>query len=196
MRYKWVAYCHDWAFEDKSETTFEDEIECYKDMQAHALEKMKWNTSIEDGDFEYCENDYTDGITYEVHFAKKMIVHKSYSGTYVYLIVNEDENPSYYDVFSKERVEELKGLGYLDPANISTIESYRRRHEEQVKKEQEDKEKKKTYEVTIKTTITRTYTIDSETEQGAIEQATENPNDYDNEDINEETEVLDINDYA
>ena len=196
MRFKWVAYCHDWAFEDKSNGTFEDENECYKDMQAHALEKMKWNTSIEDGDFEYCENDYTDGITYEVHFAKKMIVHKSYSGTYVYLIVNEDENLSYYDVFSKERVEELKGLGYLDPANISTIESYRRRHEEQVKKEQEDKEKKKTYEVTIKTTITRTYTIDADTEQGAIEQATENPNDYDNEDINEETEVLDIEDYA
>ena len=52
------------------------------------------------------------------------------------------------------------------------------------------------YEVTIKTTITRTYTIDADTEQDAIERATENPNDYDNEDINEETEVLDIEDYA
>lgn len=52
------------------------------------------------------------------------------------------------------------------------------------------------YEVTIKTTITRTYTIDAGTEQDAIERATENPNDYDNEDINEETEVLDIEDYA
>ena len=196
MRYKWVAYCHDWAFEDKSNGTFEDENECYYDMRNAALEKMKWNTNIEDGDFEYCQNDYTDGITYEVHFAKKMIVHKSYSGTYVYLMLEEDEPDSYFDVFSKERVEELKGLGYLDGFNIATIESYRRRHEEQVKKEQEDKEKKKTYEVTIKTTITRTYTIDADTEQGAIEQATENPNNYDNEDINEETEVLDINDYA
>lgn len=196
MRFKWVAYCHDWAFEDKSNGTFEDENECYYDMRNAALEKMKWNTNIEDGDFEYCQNDYTDGITYEVHFAKKMIVHKSYSGTYVYLMLEEDETDSYFDVFSKERVEELKGLGYLDGFNIATIESYRRRHEEQVKKEQEDKEKKKTYEVTIKTTITRTYTIDADTEQGAIEQATENPNNYDNEDINEETEVLDINDYA
>ena len=196
MRFKWVAYCHDWAFEDKSNGTFEDENECYYDMRNAALEKMKWNTNIEDGDFEYCQNDYTDGITYEVHFAKKMIVHKSYSGTYVYLMLEEDETDSYFDVFSKERVEELKGLGYLDGFNIATIESYRRRHEEQVKKEQEDKEKKKTYEVTIKTTITRTYTIDADTEQGAIEQATENPNDYDNEDINEETEVLDIEDYA
>lgn len=52
------------------------------------------------------------------------------------------------------------------------------------------------YEVTIKTTITRTYTIDADTEQDAIERATENPSDYDNEDINEETEVLDIEDYA
>ena len=187
MRFKRVAYCHDWAFEDNSNTTFETEGECYKDMQAHALEKMKWNTNYEDGDFADCTDDYYDGITYEVHFAKRMIVHKSYSGTYVYIIVNEDENPSYYDVFSKERVQELKGLGYLDPANISTIESYRRRHEEQMKK---------TYEVTIKTTITRTYTIDANTEQNAIEQATENPNDYDGEVINEETEVLDITDYA
>ena len=141
MSYKWVAYCHDWAFEDKSNGTFEDENECYKDMQAHALEKMKWNTNIEDGDFADCQNDYTDGITYEVHFAKKMIVHKSYSGTYVYLMLEEDETDSYFDVFSEERVKELKGLGYLDGFNVATIESYRKRHEEQVKKEQEDKEK-------------------------------------------------------
>ena len=141
MRYKWVAYCHDWAFEDKSNGTFEDENECYNDMRNAVLEKMKWNTNIEDGDFADCQNDYTDGITYEVHFAKKMIVHKSYSGTYVYLMLEEDESDSYFDVFSEERVKELKGLGYLDGFNIATIESYRKRHEEQVKKEQENKEK-------------------------------------------------------
>ena len=51
------------------------------------------------------------------------------------------------------------------------------------------------YEVTIKTTITRTYNIDADTEQDAIEKAVENPNDYDDEDIKEETEVLDFEDY-
>ena len=52
------------------------------------------------------------------------------------------------------------------------------------------------YEVTIKTTITRTYTIDADTEQNAIERATENPNNYKDEDIKEETEVLNIEDYV
>ena len=52
------------------------------------------------------------------------------------------------------------------------------------------------YEVTIKTTITRTYTIDADTEQNAIERATENPNNYEDEDVKEETEVLNIEDYV
>lgn len=52
------------------------------------------------------------------------------------------------------------------------------------------------YEVTIKTTITRTYNIDADTEDDAIEQANENPNDYFSEDFDEETEVLNLEDYA
>lgn len=52
------------------------------------------------------------------------------------------------------------------------------------------------YEVTITTTITRTYAIDAETEQAAIEQAFGNPNDYVDEDITDKVEVLDIEDYA
>ena len=99
---------------------------------------MKRNTE-HDEDFAECENDYTDGITYDVHFAKKMIVHKSYSGTYVYLMLNEGEPDSYFDVFSKERMEELVGLGYLDRFNVQTIENYRKRHEEQMRKETAEK---------------------------------------------------------
>ena len=140
MRFKWVAYCHDWAYEDKSKTTFGTERECYDDMRNAVLEKMKWNTEHDDDYLEATDN-YTDGISYEVHFAKKMIVHSSYSGTYVYLMLEEHESDSYFDVFSKERVEELKGLGYLDSWNIATIENYRAVHEVQVKKEQEEREK-------------------------------------------------------
>ena len=52
------------------------------------------------------------------------------------------------------------------------------------------------YEVTTKTTITRTYTIDAETEQDAVEQVMGNPNAYDDEDIDDKVEVLNIEDYA
>lgn len=137
-KFKWVAYCHDWAFEDNSEGTFDSEKECYDDMRNAALEKMKWNTE-HDEDFA----DGTTAIGYEVWFAPNMIVHKSYSGTYLYLIIGASEKCSYFDAFSKERVEQLVSIGYLDSFNVSTIESYRARHEEQIKaKEREDKEKK------------------------------------------------------
>lgn len=52
------------------------------------------------------------------------------------------------------------------------------------------------YEVTIKTIIKRTYTIDAETEQDAVEQAFGNPNSYDDEEIKDKYEVLNIEDYA
>lgn len=52
------------------------------------------------------------------------------------------------------------------------------------------------YEVTIKTTITRTYAIDAETEQDAVEQAFGNPDAYDDEDIDDKYEVLNLEDYA
>lgn len=137
-KYKWVAFCHDWAFEDESERTFDTESECYNDMRNAALEKMKWNTE-HDEDFA----DGTTAIGYEVWFETNLIAHKSYSGTYLYLIVGASEECSYFDAFSKERVEHLKSIGYLDGYNIATIESYRARHEEDLKrKEMEDKEKK------------------------------------------------------
>jgi len=52
------------------------------------------------------------------------------------------------------------------------------------------------YEVTIKTTITRTYTIDADTEQDAVEKAFGNPDDFDDEDVDDNYEVLNLEDYA
>jgi hypothetical protein len=82
--YKWVAECSDGAFEDKSKQIFATKEECYNDMRNSALEKMKWNTEFRQ-DFDNEE----DSIGYEVSFSQNEIVHKSYSGTYTYKIVEE-----------------------------------------------------------------------------------------------------------
>ena len=187
-RFKWVAFSHDWSYEVDSHSTFVTKDACYNDMRDAVLGKMKWNTEYKE-DFE----DGTSAISYKVWFEQGMIVHKSYSGTYVYLIVNEDENPSYYDVFNDEMVRHLHDIDMIDWAGVNTIESYQARHQEQMKKEEE---KKKTYEVTIRTTQTRTYSIIAESEEDAVQKAYNNINDYDEENIDEESEVLDTTDYA
>lgn len=78
----WKASSDDGAFEDVSSRDFETEKEAYEDMRNAALEKMKWNTEY-DEDFD----DGWDGpIKYKVSFRKNCIKHKSYSGTYIYII--------------------------------------------------------------------------------------------------------------
>jgi hypothetical protein len=96
-------------------------------MRNAVLEKMKWNTEY-DEDF----SDGTDAISYKVWFEQGMIVHQSFSGTYVYLIVNEDENPDYYDVFSDEMVKHLQDIDMIDLAGVETIRAYQQRHKEQL----------------------------------------------------------------
>lgn len=84
-KFKWIARCSDGAFEDESEKFFTSKEECYNDMRNHALEKMKWNTEFYDFD------DMTDGefIGYDVKFMKDKIIHRSYSGLYVYEILKD-----------------------------------------------------------------------------------------------------------
>jgi hypothetical protein len=184
-RFKWVAFSHDWSYEVGSETAFVTKEGCYNDMRTAVLNKMRWNTEYND-DFE----DGTDAISYKLWFERGMIVHQSYSGTYVYLIVNEDENPDYYDVFSDEMVKHLQDIDMIDLAGVETIRAYQQRHKEQL-----EREKKKSYEVTIRTTNTRTYSVIAESEEDAIQKAYNNINDYDSEETDEDidaTEVTDI----
>ena len=134
MRYKWVAYCHDFAFEDASEKVFDTIKDCYDDMRRAVLMKMTWNTNY-DEDFEHLddtvsESEFCDAISYQVWFEKRMIVHHSFSGTYVYLIVAEDCNPSYYDVFNEGMVKYLLNIGMLEWPAEETIKNYQRRHQE------------------------------------------------------------------
>ena len=88
--YHWFAW-GDWGeIEDCSKSEgFETEKECYEDMREKALKKMTWNTQY-DEDF---EEEGTE-IGYDVWFRKDMIVHKSYSGVYVYKMYKGDNKPS------------------------------------------------------------------------------------------------------
>ena len=79
-KFIWTAKSSDGAFEDKSEKIFNKQSEAYNDMRNAALEKMKWNTEF-DEDLKECKF-----VNYSVVFAQDKIVHKSYSGVYVYEI--------------------------------------------------------------------------------------------------------------
>ena len=92
MKYKWIAECSDGAFNDES-ALFDSEKECYNNMRNAVLEKMKWNTEYDDDFTDIQEGDY---IGYEVHFNKREITHKSYSGLYTYKIVEVSEKKSFH----------------------------------------------------------------------------------------------------
>lgn len=79
----WEAHSTDGSFEDESEAFFEDRKKAYEDMRNAVLEKMKWNTEY-DEDFEDGES-----VSYEVEFSRDRIVHKSYSGEYIYELREE-----------------------------------------------------------------------------------------------------------
>lgn len=91
MKYKWIAECSDGAFKDES-ALFDSEKECYNNMRNAVLEKMKWNTEYDDDFTDIQEGDY---IGYEVHFNKREITHKSYSGLYTYKIVEVSQKKSF-----------------------------------------------------------------------------------------------------
>ena len=84
MKYIWKAWSDDGCFEDQSIREFSTKKDAYTDMRESALEKMAWNTEWEDVD-------ESDTLGYQVHFSRNKIVHKSYSGTYTYEIVEVNE---------------------------------------------------------------------------------------------------------
>ena len=116
-RFKWVAFSHDSCYADNSEKCFDTAEECYLDMRERALEKMTWNT--EPTDF---EDGMMETIGYRVLFEKRLIVHTSYSGVYVYLIVAEDCNPTYYDVFNNGLVSYLVENGMMSEFEADSVQ--------------------------------------------------------------------------
>lgn len=47
-KYYWEASSNDGSFEDFSEQFFDNTKDAYEDMRNAVLEKMKWNTNLED----------------------------------------------------------------------------------------------------------------------------------------------------
>lgn len=99
MKFTWKAKNND-GWSDSPMTAlgkpilFDTQEECYKHMRSAAMNKMKWNTNWED--FDDMETETTkdgilttvyDYIAYDVNFYPNKIVHRSYSGEYVYEIV-------------------------------------------------------------------------------------------------------------
>jgi len=96
VKYKWVAFSDDHSFEDDSLGTFDNVVDCYNNMREFAIAKMKWNTEYDDIDVDF--------IKYDVEFYKDRIIHKSYSGTYMYKIVDADTiiDAEYISAFIKQ----------------------------------------------------------------------------------------------
>ena len=101
-KFKWVCHSLD-GYDDVSKGTFNCKKDCYDDMRNAVLEKMKWNTQY-DEDFPYSE----DVVNYKVRFTQDMIIHCSFSGTYVYKIIPADEFLSWVDIFTEDFVNWLK----------------------------------------------------------------------------------------
>ena len=113
--YYWEAWSDDQAFYDESKGDFETEKEAYNNMRDAVLQKMKWNTEYSEDYYDMEDGDY---ILYEVQFAKNKIIHKSYSGTYTYVIKKRKPRITQFsiDVLDKDvdtdRIEKiLKGHG-------------------------------------------------------------------------------------
>ena len=102
---KWVAFSNDGAYEVFSKDSFDTKKECYEDMRQAVLEKMKWNTEFDE---DFTEAD--DAVEYKVRFTQDMIIHTSYSGTYVYKIVGVDDVVKIEDIFTEEFKEWLKKM--------------------------------------------------------------------------------------
>jgi len=145
VKLKWVGYSNDLSYKEESEGTFETEQECYNDMRDAVLSKMKWNTEW-DEDFDTHE-DYVD---YRVHFEQSMIVHSSYSGCYVYLIIKENERGAWQDVFTKEMITYLTNEGYMAGYQMQEVLNTLNRITEQERKEKEkEKDAKRQVVLTI-----------------------------------------------
>jgi hypothetical protein len=92
-KYTWIASSNDGSYQATSCRFFDTKKEAYEDMRNEALEKMKWNTELED----FSDLDESDYLGYEVKFHPNYIVHESYSGTYTYKMVSVHEKVCLHD---------------------------------------------------------------------------------------------------
>lgn len=82
--YKWYGVSNDKSFEARG-ANFGSFIECRGEMERAALDKMTWDTTLDD----FCDG--CEEIGYQTKFKRDMIAHLSYSGKYVFIILDGDE---------------------------------------------------------------------------------------------------------
>ena len=92
-KYTWIASSNDGSYQETSCRFFDTKKEAYEDMRNEALEKMKWNTELED----FSDLDESECLGYKVKFHPNYIIHESYSGTYTYKICSLREKVSLHD---------------------------------------------------------------------------------------------------
>lgn len=82
-RYKCYATSEDRSYEQES-AYYYSFAECRDTMMHFALNKMAWNTQLSDFGKDCNE------IGYEVKFYRDMVAHSSYSGKYIFIILDAD----------------------------------------------------------------------------------------------------------
>lgn len=83
--YRYYAVSNDRSFEYNSPEFNSFEI-CRATMLFQAINKMAWNTQLSDFDKDCNE------IGYEVKFYKDMVTHSSYSGKYIFIVLDADND--------------------------------------------------------------------------------------------------------
>lgn len=81
--YKMYATSEDNSFEQES-SKYSSFAECRDTMMRFALNKIAWNTQLSDFDKDCNE------IGYEVKLYRDMVAHSSYSGKYIFIILDAD----------------------------------------------------------------------------------------------------------
>lgn len=117
--YYWKASSDDGAYEEVSPSKYHTKKEAYEQMRAAALHKACWNTQY-DEDFD----DESMKIEYQFVFSQDKIIHKSYSGTYTYEIVEEpDKHVMQFgiDILTIETVTEEEIVKALDKSGITVV---------------------------------------------------------------------------
>lgn len=114
-KYKWYGVSDSLSFEQFSDIAFIDFNNCRASMQKAAVMKMCWNTEITDFDLG-CNT-----IHYDVNFHKDMVAHKSYSGKYVFIVLNADLDIAKHELLKrmvKENFITETSMGLISECNF------------------------------------------------------------------------------
>lgn len=98
--YKWYGVSNDKSFYVTG-ANFGSFFRCRCEMEKSALDKMTWNTTLDDF------SDDCEEIGYQVKFKRDMIAHLSYSGKYLFIILDADEETANMELVDRMIKEQL-----------------------------------------------------------------------------------------